>query len=99
MRNQADVNGSKPPTWGPLLDGIDWCRVGAQLGLSERELQVVQHVLEGKKMAGIAQEMNLAVGTVKTYSSRVRAKLGVSDQRELTLTVLDAALRPAPEKH
>ena len=88
------VVGHQPPSWMPLLDGIDWHRISDLLRLSERELQVVKHILEGKTMVRIAEEMDLAVGTVKTYGGRVRTKLGVSDQRELMLTVLDLALRP-----
>ena len=72
---------------GELLSSHDWERVGRELGLSHRELEVVQHIFEGKKLLAIAQEMGLGLGTVKTYSQRIHQKLQVSDQLELALVV------------
>ncbi len=78
-----------------LLDSVQWPRVGEYLGLSSRELELVQHILAGQKMSAIATDMGLALGTVKTYSQRVHHKLRVSDQRELTLAVVSAHLELA----
>ncbi len=75
-----------------LLDSVQWPSVGEYLGLSSRELELVRLILAGKKMFAIAVEMGLALGTVKTYSQRIHRKLGVSDQRELTLAVVSAHL-------
>ena len=75
-----------------VFSGMEWQRIGEQLGLSQRELEVVQQIIEGKKLFAIAREMNLALGTVKTYSQRVHHKLGVGDQRQLTLAVMRAYL-------
>lgn len=76
-----------------ILSGQDWQRVGGALGLSRRELELVQHIFDGKKLSAVAQAMRLSLGTVKTYSQRIRQKLAVSDQRELTLAVLSTHLR------
>jgi len=62
------------------------------LSLSPRELELVQHIFSGKKMLAIAQEMELSLGTVKTYSQRVHQKLQVTDQRELTLAIITTYL-------
>ena len=70
------------------LNRQQWQRVNAQLGLSARELQLVQHIFEGKKLFAIAQDMKLSLGTVKTYNQRIHQKLGLSDQRELVLRVV-----------
>ena len=78
--------------WPRIVDEIEWTRVGDRFGLSFRELQVVRNTLEGKSMAEIAKHLNLAVGTVKTYSSRIHAKLGVKNQCQLTLVVLHESL-------
>ncbi len=56
--------------------------------MSSRELQIVQEIFDGKKLRAIADEMDLAIGTVKTYCQRVYQKLHVHDQRELALAVL-----------
>ncbi len=92
---------SEAATAGPgdngraLLDSVQWPSVGEYLGLSSRELELVQHILAGKKMFAIATDMGLALGTVKTYSQRIHRKLRVSDQRELTLAVVGAHLHLA----
>ena len=75
-----------------LLSNEDWQRVAGRLGLSPRELQLVQLIFDGKKLATIARDMSLSLGTVKTYSQRVKRKLAVSDQRELALAVMGAHL-------
>lgn len=69
------------------LSRQQWQIVNAQLGLSARELQLVQHIFKGKKLFTIAQDMKLSLGTVKTYNQRIYHKLGLSDQRELVLRV------------
>ena len=76
----------------PSLSVNDWLRVGQALGLSPRELEVVQHVFQSKKMIAIALDMHLSIGTVKTYVQRVHQKLQVSDQRDLALAVFAAYL-------
>ena len=80
-------------SWRGLKDKVDWSRVGSALRLSRRELELVQHIFEGKKLVAIANEMQLAMGTVKTYVQRIHQKLGICDQRELALAVLEAHLR------
>lgn len=85
---------TQPPWAGSeILSASDWQRVGGTLGLSPRELELVQHIFAGKKLQTIAQDMRLSLGTVKTYSQRIHQKLRVSDQRELTLAVFSAYLR------
>ncbi len=86
---------SRDPLWAgsEILSTSDWQRVGSALGLSPRELELVQHIFAGKKLQTIAQDMRLSLGTVKTYSQRIHQKLRVSDQRELTVAVFSAYLR------
>ncbi len=78
-----------------LLANVDWQRVRGKLGLSLRELQVVQHILAGKKLSAIVREMQLGLGTVKTYSQLVYGKRDVTDRQELTLLVVSAHLQLA----
>ncbi len=73
-----------------LLDSVQWPGVGEYLGLSSRELELVQHIFDGKKFTAIARDMGLALGTVKTYSQRIHRKLQVCDQSELILAVVSA---------
>jgi len=47
--------------------------------LSQREREVLQLVVEGKTSAEIANMLFLSIKTVKTYRSRLMAKLGIKD--------------------
>ena len=76
-----------------ILSETDWRRVGRSLGLSPRELELVQRIFDGRKLTVIAQEMGLAAGTVKTYSQRIYHKLRVSDQRGLALAIFTEFMR------
>jgi DNA-binding NarL/FixJ family response regulator len=78
-----------------LLSDSDWNRLRRHLSLSPREMELVQHIFDGKKMFAIAGDMGLAIGTVKTYTQRIHQKLHVSDQRELVLSVMRAHLERA----
>jgi DNA-binding NarL/FixJ family response regulator len=61
--------------------------------LPPREREVVTFVLKGYSSAAIANELNLAVATVKTYRRNIYAKLGISSQNELFSLFLNAICR------
>ena len=88
----SEADTSRPLNGRLILHEDDWHRVGDKLSLSPRELQLVQHIFEGKKLTAIAQDMELSLGTVKTYCQRAYQKLQISNQRELILVVLCAHL-------
>lgn len=52
-------------------------------GLSERERQVCQGILSGKKAERIAADMRVATSTVVTYRKRAYQKLGISSRSSL----------------
>lgn len=51
--------------------------------LTERELDVLERLLRGMTYDGIAADMGLAVGTVKTYRARAFARLGIHFKNQL----------------
>jgi DNA-binding NarL/FixJ family response regulator len=57
--------------------------------LSLRERDVLEHVVEGRTSAEIAQILSLSRKTVETYRSRVMKKLGVAD----TVALVKFAMR------
>ncbi len=61
--------------------------------LPPREREVVSLVLKGYSSVAIAEKLNLAVSTVKTYRRNIHAKLGTSSQSELFLLFLKAICR------
>ncbi|MEQ4922208.1 LuxR C-terminal-related transcriptional regulator [Proteus hauseri] len=52
--------------------------------LSERELQIMSMIIRGKKIAQIAEELNLNAKTVNSYRYRMFSKLKISGDVELT---------------
>ncbi|HCQ7981985.1 TPA: response regulator, partial [Proteus mirabilis] len=52
--------------------------------LSERELQIMSMIIRGKKIAQIAQELNISTKTVNSYRYRMFSKLKISGDVELT---------------
>jgi len=63
--------------------------------LSDRELQVLGLLAEGRELGEIATSLNLSVKTVGTYRERLKNKLGVETASELTREAT-ALLGPKP---
>ncbi|MEU3400200.1 response regulator transcription factor [Streptomyces filamentosus] len=61
-------------------------------GLAERERQVALAVGRGASNAEIAAGLYMSVPTVKTYVSRLLAKLGLNNRVQIALLVHDAGL-------
>jgi DNA-binding NarL/FixJ family response regulator len=57
----------------------------ADLGLSERELAVLQRLARGAANKEIAAELRIAEGTVKNHVTSILDKLGVSDRTRAAL--------------
>jgi DNA-binding NarL/FixJ family response regulator len=53
---------------------------GLVSGLSERELQVLRGMSEGKTNPQISRELALSEATIKTHAHRIFRKLGVTDR-------------------
>lgn len=64
--------------------------------LSEREVQVVRLVAQGRSNQEIADELFLSVETVRTYLRRMFAKLDVNDRTHLAVLAYEAGLLHEP---
>lgn len=53
--------------------------------LTERELDVVEHVARGRTNAEIAEALFVSVSTVKTHLEAVRLKLGLRNRTEIAI--------------
>ena len=62
--------------------------------LSEREIQVVRLVAEGKITKEIAQQLYVSTRTVETHRSRIMKKLGVANTAEMIRTAYEKKLIP-----
>jgi DNA-binding NarL/FixJ family response regulator len=66
--------------------GASW--PGAQLGLTERESEVLQAMVRGLSNAGIGRELHISEETVKSHVRAVLRKLGVSDRTQAVALAL-----------
>jgi len=62
--------------------------------LSDRELEVLVRIVRGQSLKVIAADLSLSPKTVSTYHSRIRQKLGLRSDAELTRYVLEHHLTP-----
>lgn len=68
----------------------------AEVPLSDRELQLIRLIAQGRSNQRIADELHLSVETVKTYVKRLFQKLDVSDRTQLAVLAHEAGLLHAP---
>lgn len=64
----------------------------ARSDLSNRELEVLQQMLGGKRNRDIARSLTIAEGTVKLHVSSILAKLGVIDRTEAVTVALQRGI-------
>jgi two-component system, NarL family, response regulator DesR len=57
--------------------------------LTERELELLRHVHEGRSATAIATQVHLAPGTVRNYLSTAMAKLGAPSRAEAARTAYE----------
>lgn len=60
--------------------------------LSDREIEVLQWIAQGRRLTEIAEHLNLSIKTVSTYRARLLTKLGVKTTAELIRYALDQQL-------
>lgn len=53
-------------------------QVARHARLSERELQVLKHIVRGRRLTEIAAELHLSVKTISTHKARILDKLHLS---------------------
>lgn len=72
---------------GELVTEREWSSVRETLGLSPRQAQVVEGLLQAKGDKQIAEDIGISVPTVRTYLDRLFHKLDVEDRMELVVHV------------
>ena len=85
VRRHIDCRGAEDPAAG----GRDWLQ-RHRPGLTDRELDVLELLLRGLTYDGIAAQLGLGVGTVKTYRARAFERLGIHFKNELFALVMRA---------
>jgi DNA-binding NarL/FixJ family response regulator len=60
--------------------------------LSDRELEVFEHLGRGANTRQIAERMNVSTKTIDVYRQRIKAKLNVTDNNELVRIAVEASM-------
>ena len=66
--------------------------------LSDRELEILRLLSQGKSNKQIAADLFISVNTVKVHVSNIYEKIGVSSRTEATLYALEKGLAIKPLK-
>lgn len=83
----SEMIGDKPRS---LMTDAQWASIAHALGLSRRELQTVQGILDGEKEMAIALELGISVHTVHTHVEHVYRKLGIGSRCALVILIFVA---------
>lgn len=67
---------------------------GHQVGLTERESEVLALITQGQRTAEIATHLYLGVNSVKTHTQNLFRKIGVTSRTEAALWGVDHGFRP-----
>jgi len=74
-----------------IFSRSEWAQLVKELSLSPREAQIVKLLCAGHKNYSAACTLGISAATVRTYLSRLYAKLGVSDRFELLCLLFHTA--------
>ena len=91
-----DVSESRPATDGSpvalMTRAIEerCAEVSDSYGLSPRETEVLNLLVQGRTRAYIQEDLVLAENTVKTHVAHIYGKLGVKDRKEMVDLIFDA---------
>ena len=97
----AGANGAATEQARSLLSGAEWRSIARRLSLSSREIEVVQGIFDGEKVASIALSLGISYHTVNTHVERLYQKLGVGNRCQLLTRIFAAylSLRSTTGRH
>jgi DNA-binding CsgD family transcriptional regulator len=72
-------------------------RLSQQYGLSQRENEVLVHLVKGRNLGFIKEALNISAGTASTHRQRIYQKTGVHSRQEL-LDLLEQTRSDEPDR-
>ncbi|MBT8253890.1 MAG: response regulator transcription factor [Bacteroidia bacterium] len=73
-----------------LINNIRLKKEGKEIDLlSDREIQVMQHMAEGQSISEIAKNIGLSINTISTYRSRIMNKLSLKNNAAIIRYAID----------
>ena len=89
MYAKGDLHGQQEARIGHLLFSFHtWTRIGCQLSLSPRELEIVKGIFDDRCEQVIAGNLGISTHTVHTHISRLYQKLNVHSRVTLVLRIM-----------
>jgi len=84
-----------------MLSSEAWKQIGCSLGLSGRELQIVQGTFDDKTEFAMAADLHISPSTIHSHIERLHRKLAITDRAQLLLRVTQEflALTALPGSH
>jgi len=70
-----------------VFDPNEWRSLSAALGLSQREVSIVQALFDGASEKRIAEQLGISPHTVHTYLWRIYRKLNVQGRQQLLVRI------------
>jgi DNA-binding CsgD family transcriptional regulator len=81
-----------------LFSKSEYTELAEELALSPRESQIIGQILAGHSDKQIAQNLEMAVPTLRTHLARIFSKLNVNDKNELFVRVFSEFRKGCYEK-
>lgn len=75
-----------------LVNQIDASDQPMHETLSDREFEIMFHIATGKNVHEIAEELSISIHTVHTYRSRIKEKLNLNTNVEMTIYAFEHGL-------
>lgn len=72
-----------------MLSAHAWLEIASALGITQRELQIVQAVFDNLHKAAIAHRLGISAHTTHTHLNRLFKKLNVTTRTELVLRIME----------
>lgn len=79
---------------GALLSQEEWRSVAKVLGLTARQSQIAERILQAKKDKQIASELGVGISTIRMHIRHMYARLNVHDRMELVLRIFAITRSP-----
>jgi DNA-binding NarL/FixJ family response regulator len=92
LARSGHVPPASPAAAAPSVQRAELPRVPADLGLSEREAQVLRLLLEGKSNKLICRELDLAESTVKNHVTQILRALNVTTRTQAVIAAAQMGL-------
>jgi DNA-binding CsgD family transcriptional regulator len=86
---QTCPNSRRKQRGASLLNDHTWHEIGHTLGITKREMQMVQSIFDNQHETSIAKRFKISPHTVHMHMNRLFKKLNVTSRTELVLRIVE----------